>query len=260
MVRNKTINFIAALAFIFLAVPLIIIAITAFGSKSVITFPISGFTLKWFGTVFTTKSFVSSFQTSLWLAVASSIIAIILGVPASYALTKKKTRISQFLLSYFLSPSFIPGIVMGFALYQVIVLSFHINLTLALLIGHFLIVLPYTIRVIASSLHDFDGSVEEAAMSLGCTRVQAFFKTVLPNLRSSIMAAFMLSFINSFNNIPVSMFLKGPGVNTLPYALINYIEYNYNPTVSALSLMLMIATLLIMLVVEKTLGLSALSK
>ncbi len=70
----------------------------------------------------------------------------------------------------------------------------------------------------------------------------------------------MLAFINSFNNIPVSMFLSGPGVWTLPTALMNYIEYFYDPTVSAVSVLLMAATIAIMFVVEKTLGIGALTK
>ena len=70
----------------------------------------------------------------------------------------------------------------------------------------------------------------------------------------------MLAFINSFNNIPISMFLSGPGVSTFPMSLMNYIEYYYDPTVSAVSVLLMLATIIIMFIVEKTLGIAALSK
>ena len=81
-----------------------------------------------------------------------------------------------------------------------------------------------------------------------------------PNITSGISAAFMLAFINSFNNIPVSMFLSGPGVSTFPATLMNYIEYNYDPTVSAVSVLLMAATVMIMVIVDKTLGIAALTK
>ena len=82
----------------------------------------------------------------------------------------------------------------------------------SLLLGHFLVVLPYIIRIVGSSLEQFDFSIEEVAWSLGCNKIKTFFKIVLPNITSGISAAFMLAFINSFNNIPVSMFLKGPGI------------------------------------------------
>ena len=130
----------------------------------------------------------------------------------------------------------------------------------SLLLGHFLVVLPYIIRIVGSSLEQFDFSIEEVAWSLGCNKIKTFFKIVLPNITSGISAAFMLAFINSFNNIPVSMFLKGPGISTLPTTLMNYIEYNYDPTVSAVSVLLMLATIVIMFVVEKTLGIAAFTK
>ena len=129
-----------------------------------------------------------------------------------------------------------------------------------LLAGHFMVTLPYVIRVVGSSMEQFDFSIEEAAWSLGCPKTAAFFKVVLPNVTSGISSAFMLAFINSFNNIPVSMFLSGPGVSTFPSTLMNYIEYNYDPTVSAVSVLLMAATVIIMVVVDRTLGIAALAK
>ena len=114
--------------------------------------------------------------------------------------------------------------------------------------------MPYSVRIICASLKDIDESMEEAARTLGCTSSKAFVKVVLPNLRPAIISAFMLSFINSFNNIPVSMYLKGPGMNTLPYAMMSHIEYNYDPTVSALSVMLMGMTLLFMIVMDRSMS------
>ena len=79
--------------------------------------------------------------------------------------------------------------------------------------------MPYSIRILSAGLSEFDVSLEEAAWSLGCGRVKAFYYVLLPHLKSSILGALLMSFITSFNNLPVSMFLKGPGVNTLPCCL-----------------------------------------
>src|SRR5699024_12268989 len=128
-----------------------------------------------------------------------------------------------------------------------------------LIFGHFLISLPYIIRVVGSSLEQLDFSMEEAAWTLGCTRIQAFIKIILPNISAGIFAAFMLAFVNSFNNVPVSMFLSGPGVTMLPTSLLNYMEYNYDPTVSAISVMLMLVTMAALFLVEKTLGLKSIA-
>ncbi|WP_124064900.1 ABC transporter permease [Clostridium sp. E02] len=260
MRKNRMLTAFALLVFAFLIIPLVIITITAFGEGSAITFPVKSFSLKWFLKVFTLKSFRISFLTSLEIAMLATVIALIVGIPAAYALARSGLKGKGILKSVFLSPTIVPGIVIGFVLYQFLVLTFQIPVFMGLLAGHFMVTLPYIIRVVGSSLDQFDFSVEEAAWSLGCGKLKAFFSVVLPNITSGISAAFMLAFINSFNNIPVSMFLSGPGVSTFPATLMNYIEYNYDPTVSAVSVILMAVTVLMMVLVDKTLGIAALAK
>ena len=245
--------FFSILVFLFLAVPLFIIAATAFGEASTIRFPIKGFTLKWFAAIFASRSFMSSLRLSFALA-------LLVGIPAAYALSKTQFRRNAFLRSFFLSPTFVPGIVVGYALFQFLVIKLRMPVFAGLLTGHFLVVLPYIIRVVGASLEQFDFSIEEVAWSLGCDKGQAFVKVVLPNIASGIVAAFMLAFINSFNNIPVSMFLTGPGVSPLPTTLMTYIEYSYDPSVSAISVLLMLTTIVLMFIVEKTLGIGTLAK
>ncbi|MGL4739157.1 MAG: ABC transporter permease [Cellulosilyticaceae bacterium] len=260
MRKNRLLSIFSMGVFLFLFLPLVIIAVTAFGGESTITFPIQSFSLKWFANVFASESFMSSFGLSIQIALLATLLALLVGVPAAYAMARYSIKGKKFLKSFFLSPTIIPGIVVGFSLYQFIVIGLRIPVYYGLLLGHFLAVLPYIIRIVGSSLEQFDFSIEEAAWSLGCGKFGAFFKVVLPNITSGISAAFMLAFINSFNNIPVSMFLSGPGVSTFPTTLMNYIEYYYDPTVSAVSVLLMLTTMIIMFIVEKTLGIAALSK
>ena len=260
MHKNKLLTAYAVLVFAFLGLPLLIITVTAFGGGSAITFPIESFSLKWFTNVFALKSFRRSFLTSLEVALLATLIALLVGIPAAYALARSQVKGKQMLTSIFLSPTIVPGIVIGFILYQFLILTLRIPVFVSLLAGHFMVTLPYVIRVVGSSMEQFDFSIEEAAWSLGCPKRSAFFKVVLPNVTSGISSAFMLAFINSFNNIPVSMFLSGPGVSTFPSTLMNYIEYNYDPTVSAVSVLLMAATVIIMVIVDRTLGIAALAK
>ncbi len=260
MGKNKLLTLFTILVFIFLVAPLLIITVTAFGEGTAIKFPIDSFSFKWFANVFQVKSFRKSFLTSLEISMLATVIALLVGIPAAYAIARTGMKGKQLIKSVFLSPTIVPGIVVGFALYQFIVLSLRLPVFFGLLVGHFLITLPYVIRIVGSSLEQFDFSMEEAAWSLGCTKTKAFFKIVLPNITSGISAAFMLAFINSFNNIPVSMFLSGPGVSTFPSTLMSYIEYNYDPTVSAVSVLLMMCTVVIMVIVDKTLGIAALTK
>lgn len=257
MKKNKFLLIFVCLVYTFLFAPLVIIALTSIGTESNITFPPTGFSLKWFVNVFQSESFMTSLVMSFIIAAVATIVSLILGIPAAYGLSRYDFKGKAAIKSFFFSPLIIPGIVVGFSLFQFLTVKLNLSIILSLFIGHTLVVVPYIIRVVSSSLELFDYSVEEAALSLGCTRVKTFFNIVLPNISSAIIAACMLSFINSFNNVPVSMFLTGPGVSTLPISMMNYVEYNYDPTVSALSVILMLITVLVMFVVEKTLGLES---
>lgn len=256
MKKSKLLTVFVALVYIFLFTPLVIIAITSVGTENYIAFPPKGFSLQWFVNVFKSKAFVNSMSTSFIISGVATLVALVIGMPAAYGLSRYNFKGKEIIKSFFFSPLIIPGIVVGFSLFQYLIVRLNMSVYMSLFIGHTLVIVPYIIRVIGSSLEVFDYSIEEAAMSLGCKKSLTFFKVVLPNITSGVMAAFMLAFINSFNNVPVSMFLTGPGVSTLPATMMNYVEYNYDPTVSALSVLLMLLTIGIMFVVEKTLGLS----
>lgn len=257
MRKQRFMSVIAVMVFLFLFLPLVVIIVTSFGEASTIQFPIKGFTFNWYIQAFKSETFMESFKLSLMIGVGATLLALLVGIPASYVLSRYTFRGRGFLKSFFLSPTIIPGIVVGYALFQFIVIRFQFPVIQGLLIGHFFISLPYIIRVVGASMEQLDVSIEEAAWTLGCTKVRAFGKIVLPNISSGIFASFMLAFVNSFNNVPVSMFLSGPGVTTLPTSLLSYMEYNYDPTVSAISVVLMILTVVLMFIIEKTLGLSA---
>lgn len=256
MKKSKFLTFFVCLVYIFLFAPLVIIAMTSIGTESYIAFPPKGFSLEWFMNIFKSRTFMNTMGISFFISMTATLAALVIGMPAAYGLSRLNFKGKGILKSFFFSPLIIPGIVVGFSLFQFLTVKLNLSIYMSLFIGHTLVIIPYIIRVVGSSLEVFDYSIEEAAMSLGCTKVSTFFKVVMPNITSGIIAAFMLAFINSFNNVPVSIFLTGPGVSTLPITMMNYVEYNYDPTVSALSVLLMLITVGIMFIVEKTLGLS----
>lgn len=256
MKKGKFLTIFVVVVYIFLFAPLIIIALTSIGTENYIAFPPKGFSLQWFANVFKSQSFMASMKTSFLISIIATLAALVIGMPAAYGLSRFDFKGKGAIKSFFFSPLIIPGIVLGFSLFQFLIVKLNLSIYMSLFLGHTLVIIPYIIRVVGSSLEGFDYAIEEAAMSLGCTKFVTFFKVVLPNISSGVIAAFMLAFINSFNNVPVSMFLTGPGVSTLPITMMNYVEYNYDPTVSALSVILMLITVGVMFIVEKTLGLS----
>lgn len=260
MRNNKFLTLFAMGVYIFLLAPLVIITATAFGEDSFLKFPPKGFTLKWVQNIFEVEMFVKTFKISMEIAVTATLIALIIGLPAAYALSRYQFKGKAVIQSVFMTPIIVPGIVLGFSLLKVLIIRFELPIIPSLFVGHTLVILPYIIRVISSSLEGFDFAVEEAALSLGANGLKTFFIVVLPNVTSGIIAAFILAFINSFNNVPISIFLTGPGVSTLPIQMMSYVEYYFDPTVSALSVILMIMTAILMFIVERTLGLSFFSK
>lgn len=256
MKKNKFLAAFVLLVYIFLFAPLVIIALTSIGTENYIAFPPKGFSFQWFVNVFKSETFINSMITSFAISGIATLLALVIGMPAAYGLSRFNFKGKAIIKNFFFSPLIIPGVVVGFSLFQFVIVKLNLSVYMSLLIGHTLVIVPYIIRVVGSSLEVFDYSIEEAAMSLGCTKVSTFLKVVMPNIKSGIIAAFMLAFINSFNNVPVSMFLTGPGVSMLPISMMNYVEYNYDPTVSALSVLLMLITVGIMYILEKTLGLS----
>jgi putative spermidine/putrescine transport system permease protein len=252
--KNKALLGFVVLVYAFLFIPIIIITLTSFGTESFIAFPPKGFSLKWYVNVLHTESFMRTFKISMQVSVLATLLALAVGIPGAYALSRFEFKGKALLKNFFFSPKIIPGIVTGFILFQFIIIKLNLPIYISLLLGLAISEIPYAMRVIGSSLEMVDFSMEEAAMSLGASRFKTFFMIVFPNITSGIIASFMLSFISAFNNVPTTLFLSGPGVSTLPITMMNYVEYNYDPTISALSVLLMLMTIGIMFIVEKTLG------
>ncbi|MFC4810511.1 ABC transporter permease [Paenibacillus sp. GCM10023250] len=258
--KNRGLALFTALIYIFLLGPLVIIVIASFEPGSILKFPPTGFSLKWYRNIFEVKMFMTTFNTSIMVSLLGNLVALLLGIPAAYALSRFSFKGKAALNAIFISPVLIPGIVLGFTMLKYLIVMYHLPINAALLIGHTVIMLPFIIRVIASSLSNFDFAIEEAALSLGSSQLATFFKVVLPNIKSGIIAAVLIAFLESFNNVDISVFMTGPGISTLPIQMLTYVENYFDPTIAAISVLLMIFTAILMLIIERLMGLSYFTK
>ena len=240
----------------FLIGPFFIIVAASLSGGETLAFPPQGFSLKWVAKVFTVESFRESFAISMLLAIGGTAAALVLGVPASYALSRYKLPFGETIRTIVSLPIIVPGIIVGLALLRYIVVPFGFNITLTLFLAHTALVLPYAVRVVSASLNNLRSDIEEAAVLLGSSRAGAFFRVVMPNIRSGILAAFILGFVTSFNQVPVSLFLSGPGVRTLPIDMLGYMETTYDPSIAALSALLAFLSIGIVFLAERFLGFS----
>lgn len=247
---------ILGLTLTFLIGPFLIIILAALSDGNNLAFPPQGISLKWYIKVFQIESFRSSFGVSMFLAIFGTLTALGLGVPASYGLARYKVPGAETVRMIVSSPIIVPGIIVGLALLRYLVIPTGVGIGLALFLAHTALVLPYAVRVVSASMENLQVDIEEAALLLGCTRFGAFWRVVLPNIRGGVLAAFILGFVTSFNQVPVSLFLSGPGIRTLPIDMIAYMEINYDPSVAALSALLAFMSIGIVFLAEKFLGLS----
>lgn len=248
------------LVYFFLMAPLVIVIGAALSDTTFLTFPPQGLSLRWFERIFEISAFRRTMLTSFQIACIATAIALIIGIPAAYALNRYRIQLPGWLSTLFVLPILVPEIVLGFSLLRSVNVDSGVPIFITLLIGHTLLVLPYCVRVISASLASFDFSVEEAAISLGSHPLKTFFTIVLPNVKSGVIAAFILAFITSINDVSVSLFLTGPGVSTLPIQLLAHMEQFFDPTVASVSVLLMLLTVGVMAIVEWTLGLTFLAK
>ncbi len=244
------------LTLVFLLGPFVVILLSSFSADSIMRFPPSGFSLEWYQKVFNIRMFRTTFWISLKTGLAATFTALALGVPVAYALVRYSFRGKTALEVFFSSPAIVPGLVIGFSLLRFFIFVTKVPIGMGLYFGHTAILFPYAVRVVSASLRNFDPAVEEAAVSLGSTRLHTFFAVVVPNVRSGLVAAFILAFITSFNNVPISLFLTGPGVATLPIQMLVYMEYYFDPTISALSSIIIVFTILIVQGAERALGIT----
>lgn len=178
--KHYGLGFFSLLVFIFLLGPLLIISVTSFEPGTVLKFPPQGFSLRWYENIFEVDLFMSTFKTSIVVSLLGNILALLIGMPAAYALSRFSFRGKDALNALFLSPLLIPGIVLGFTLLRYLIIVYHLPVYAGLLIGHTVIMLPFIIRVIASSLSNFDFAIEEAALSLGAGRLETFSRWFCP--------------------------------------------------------------------------------
>ena len=213
-------RFYMVLMFIFLYAPIVVMALFSFNDTSS-TYIFTGFSTKWWGEMFSNSSAMDALKNTLLLAVASSLIATVLGTLASVGIFKSKIVNKSNVL--------------GFS---------------TLLIAHVTFCLPYVILNVIPKLHQFDYNIYEAAVDLGCKPFFAFFKVVLPNIASGILTGLVMSFTLSIDDFIISYFTNGPSFQTLPIYIFSLTKKRVKPDMYALSTLVFVVTLVLLIVMN----------
>lgn len=238
----------------FLQLPVIVVVLAAFSTTSYLTIPPQGLTLAWFGKVLSDPTYLSAIRMSLILACGSTVISLLLGVAAAYALFRKVLPGSEAVTSFLMAPLVMPAVVVGVALLQFYSMTGLRGSLVGLLLAHVVITVPYVVRSALASLSGLDLAVEEAARVLGASSFEAFRLVTLPLIAPGLVAGALFSFITSLDNVPVTIFLISASQTTLPVLIFSSVEMGIDPSVAAVSTLLILATGIVLLLAERRFG------
>ena len=246
----------SGLIYLYLLAPILVVIPVSFSAAAFTAFPPRGFSLRWYQNFFATPELTEALWLSLRLAVAVTAVSTVVGTLASLALVRAPLPGRDALRTLLTAPIVLPGVVLGIAL-----LIFFSRLRLAqsfggLLLAHVLVTLPYVVRTVSATLQGFDRALEEAAANLGASPLVSFWTVTLPLVKPGVIAGAAFAFITSFDELVVSMFLTGPRLSTLPVQIYNYIEFSSDPTIAAISVVLILFTTAVVLLIERIVGFS----
>jgi putative spermidine/putrescine transport system permease protein len=240
-IGRVAVNVWIAIGFAYLLLPLAFVIWMSFFSNEIPYVPPKGYTLRWYAQAFDRSQFYNSFMFSLQVALFATALGLAVSIPATVVLRQSKSRWAGAAVQLLTAPLVVPTIVIGAGIYMSLIAieiatSWPVVGSLwAFGLAHILITLPWSVRLLLANLATVDESIEEAAASLGATPVMTLFKVTLPMIWSGVVAAGLISFVVSFGNIELSLFLVGAGKTTLPIAVLQYLEWKLDPTVAAVS-------------------------
>jgi spermidine/putrescine transport system permease protein len=204
---------------LFLYAPLVVLLVFAFNSGNIPTLPIKSFSTKWFSAAFSDTPLIQALIRSALIAVVNGLAATLLGVMAAVSLARKRLALRGVVMALILLPLVVPYIVLAVGL---VVLLHELGITTSLaavLAGHVVISLPYSVLVILPRLRTLDSSIAEAASDLGASELKAFLLVTLPLLAPAMLSSFLIAFTVSFDEFAIASFLAPPGSPTYPIYL-----------------------------------------
>ncbi|GGF50135.1 ABC transporter permease [Azorhizobium oxalatiphilum] len=252
---ERALSLYVCLILLFLALPIFIVVPLAFSSDASLSFPPHGFSFRWFVNMVNRQEFLRAAGLSAMLAVVATICSLIVGSLAAVGLVRYHFPGRDTLLMVFMTPLIFPAIVLGAGLALMFSPLGLLRNFWGLLLAHMVVTFPYCLRTSLATLHEVDKALEEAAYTLGANRWRTFRHVTLPLMRPGLLAGATFSLIISFDEFTITMFLAGPGLMTLPLEMYNYTEFSLDPTIAAISTVLLIITSIAIVIIEKLVGL-----
>ena len=230
------------LVYMFMFLPVAVVVLLSFNASQFGSFPMTGFSFRWFVELSQNDAILRAFRTSIVLGLLTAAISTTLGVLASLALVRYRVPGSNLISTLLIAPILVPEVVLAVAL--LLFLNFlQINKSFTLLLlGHVIFTLPFVILVVQARLVSIKRDVEEAAMSLGASPRQTFFQITLPLMMPAVLAGALFAFTISFDDITGTLFWKTGGVETVPTQIFAMLRNSISPEINALGTVMILMT------------------
>lgn len=247
-----------ALFTLFMVGPLVVVIGVSFTPTGYLEFPPSGLSLRWFEAILDNPDFIDAAWVSLKLGIASATVSTIVAVPAALAIGREKFSGREALQALFLSPLTVPTVVLGIAFLRLLSVLELNGTFVGLMLCHAIIITPFVLRLVLSSVVGMDRSIEKAAISLGASNWTVFRRITMPLIMPGIVGGWVLAFITSFDELTVTVFIVNPSTTTLPVRLFSHITQTTDPLIASVSTVVILFTVALMLLINRFYGLDRL--
>lgn len=232
----------------FLLLPILIVIPIAFGPTNAIAFPPESYSLDLFKLFLSSPDWINPLIQSLKVAIASTVIVLLVGVPAAYGISRYDFPGKTLIAGAMMSSLVIPTIVTALGLYLYFSYLRITGTTFALILGHVIFTMPYVLMMMLAGIQKLDRNLEFGAQLMGASRTRMFLTVVLPQLVPSLIGAMLFAFLISFDEVVISWFLAGPTTATLPVKMYSAIKWEISPIIAAVSTMLTAVSLIVCLI------------
>jgi putative spermidine/putrescine transport system permease protein len=246
---------LAGATVVFLLAPLVVTVAVSFGSSAVFTLPAPSWSLRWYEALARSREFWPAVATSVQLAALSTVIALVLGTLCAIGLLRGNFRGRDAAVTFLVSPLMLPGLVIGIAMLEAFRTAGLRNVWMSLILAHVVITLPYVARTVYAALSLFDFTLIDAARTLGLPYGKAMVKVLVPALAPAFLTSGMFAFLASMDNYPISIFFTDAWTRTLPIQMLQYIEESPDPTIAAISSLLVLLAAIVLFIGDRLVGL-----
>jgi putative spermidine/putrescine transport system permease protein len=237
---------VSGLVLFYLVLPILIIIPTSFSSSAYMDFPPREWSLRWYTNFFSSRQWTDAAWLSLRVAVVVMIVSTVLGTLAALGIVRGRFRGRQAVEYVLLSPMVVPVIVFAIGLYFLFAKLHLIGQPAALYLGHTVLATPLVIVIVGSALRNQDRAIEHAARSLGAGYLRALWEVTLPLIRPAVLSGAAFAFLASFDEVLVAIFVGGPAATTLPKRMWDNVRNEIDPTLTAISSLLVVGSLLVL--------------